>query len=402
MEDAAMAVEYHELLIDGLEVRHVVAKVRRLSSPPVLPGSVEDARASALGRLADILRCGRHSRSHADFVRYKKLMKEDPRAEWAACEEAVRLATGLPRLGHWRPPHALVAAAGTGALRVSYHDAEMSGRPYRLARVGPVLGSPAAILLLPPEDVRGSALDRLADVFRIGTRGRCHADFAASLREAGRDEGAIRAEWGRCEAAVVLEMTRHGREDAPAVEDARAGAAVTIWRTTMIERHSCRFRYWDYAEPGPAALAMLGSGPLRDRLNALLEEGDADDIEEWLKTAEVPDEVKEVLRRGLRGEWVYDAVEVGQLVWHDHLSTVTTCVAQRKEVRVLYRAWQDGELVGEHLADAELDGEEVRNLMVTGDIRDGDYTGKASFEASSAFHPDLEDFDGWEEPDDED
>jgi hypothetical protein len=170
----------------------------------------------------------------------------------------------------------------------------------------------------------------------------------------------------------------------------------------MIERHSCRFRYWDYPEPGPAALAMLETGPQRDQLNALLEEGDAGDIEEWLGTAELTEPVKEVLGKGLRGEWVYDAVEVGQLVWHDHLSTVTTCVAERKDGKILYRAWQDGGLVGEHLADAVLDGEEIRNLMVTGDIRDDDYVGKASFEASSAFHPDLEDFDGWEEPDDED
>ena len=62
----------------------------------------------------------------------------------------------------------------------------------------------------------------------------------------------------------------------------------------MTERHSCRFRYWDYPEPGPAALLMLDSGPLRDQLKALLEEGDADDIEEWLKTAEVPDEVNRI------------------------------------------------------------------------------------------------------------
>lgn len=169
----------------------------------------------------------------------------------------------------------------------------------------------------------------------------------------------------------------------------------------MTERHSCRFRYWDYPEPGPAALSMLESGPLRDKLIALLEQEDADDIEEWLNSAKVPEPVKEVLERGLRGEWVYDAVEVGQLLWHDHLSTITTCVAQRQGNKVLYRAWQDGELIGEHLADAELDGEEIRNLMVTGDIRDDDYLGKAPFEAFSDYHSDLEDFDGWEEPEDE-
>jgi hypothetical protein len=92
---------------------------------------------------------------------------------------------------------------------------EMNSRPYRVARVGPVLGSPTAVLLLPPEEVRCSALDRLADTFRVGTRGRCHADFAASLCEAGQDEEAIRAGWERCEAAVRWELAGHRREDAP-------------------------------------------------------------------------------------------------------------------------------------------------------------------------------------------
>lgn len=200
-------VEYRDLLIDGLEGRHVVAKIRRLSSPPVLLGTVVDTHASALAYLADVLRCGSHSRSHADFARYKRLMKEDPEPEWAAYEEAVCHASGLPDLGRWQLPHALAAPAGMQpASRVSYHAAEMNGRPYLLARVGPVLGSPTAVLLLPPEEVQASALDRLADVFRIGLRGRRHTDFVAYHRMAGQDERSIQAEWGRYEAAVGLEM----------------------------------------------------------------------------------------------------------------------------------------------------------------------------------------------------
>ena len=61
------------------------------------------------------------------------------------------------------------------------------------------------------------------------------------------------------------------------------------------------FRYWDYPEPGPAALSMLGPGTQSDELQVLLEDGDSDAIGEWLESTEVPDAVKEVLRKGFRG-----------------------------------------------------------------------------------------------------
>jgi hypothetical protein len=82
----------------------------------------------------------------------------------------------------------------------------MNSRPYCVARVGTILGSPTAVWLLPPEEMRPSALDRLADIFRVGNRRQCFADFAAGLREAGQDEQAIRAEWEQCEAAVRREL----------------------------------------------------------------------------------------------------------------------------------------------------------------------------------------------------
>jgi hypothetical protein len=170
---------------------------------------------------------------------------------------------------------------------------------------------------------------------------------------------------------------------------------------TMNEPPASPYPYWQYPDPGPEALAMLPPSPAREQLAALLEEGDADEIAKWIETADIPDAVKTVVRRGLRGEEAYDAVEVGRLAWDDHTSTVTTCVARREGDNILYQAWQDGELIGEQRAERVLSGGAIRNLMVTGDIADDDYEGRTSFVASSAFHPDLEDFDGWEEPDEE-
>jgi len=170
----------------------------------------------------------------------------------------------------------------------------------------------------------------------------------------------------------------------------------------MNEPRALPYRYWQYPDPGAEALAMLARSPQREQLDALVVDGDADEVAAWLEAADIPDAVKAVVRRGLRGEEVYDAVEVGRLVWDDHTSTVTTCVARREGDKVLYQAWQDGELIGEQRAERLLGGEAIRNLMVTGDIADDDYEGKTSFVASSAYHPDLEDFDGWEEPEEED
>jgi len=156
-------------------------------------------------------------------------------------------------------------------------------------------------------------------------------------------------------------------------------------------------RYWPYRDPGAEALAMLPPSPARERLAALLADRDADEIAKWLETADIPEAVKAVVRQGLRGGEQYDAVEVGRLKWDDHTSTVTTCVARREGDKILYQAQQDGELIGEQLAERVLSGEAIRNLMVAGDIADDDYEGRTSFVASSAYHPDLEDFDGWEE-----
>jgi hypothetical protein len=73
-------VEHHAMAVDG-RGWHVVAKVGRLSSPPLRLGLVDDPRTAALRRLADILRCGDWSRNHADYVRHKRMMKEEPGPE---------------------------------------------------------------------------------------------------------------------------------------------------------------------------------------------------------------------------------------------------------------------------------------------------------------------------------
>jgi hypothetical protein len=101
------------------------------------------------------------------------------------------------------------------------------------------------------------------------------------------------------------------------------------------------------ALPGlPAALAMLGPSPTRNRLRALLEEADAQEIEEWPPRAAIPEEVEHVLRRGLRGEEIYDAVEAARLVWEDRSGTRTSCVVRRPNEALLYQAWRDGLLLG--------------------------------------------------------
>jgi uncharacterized protein YjbI with pentapeptide repeats len=153
-----------------------------------------------------------------------------------------------------------------------------------------------------------------------------------------------------------------------------------------------RFRYWDYPEPGPVALAMLAPSPLRDQLQALLQDGDAGMIEEWLDTAVVAAEIKKVLRQGLRGEKVYDAVEAASLRWDDRTGTRTACVVRRQGRGLVYEVWQDGMQLAEREANRELGGRELLKLMLSGDFEtDADLPEVAAFEATSDFHEDLPD-----------
>jgi hypothetical protein len=81
-------VEYHAMTVAG-RGWHVVAKVGRLSSLPLPLGLVDDPRAAALRRLADILCCGGWSRNHADYVGFKRRQGEEPGPEWEGYARAV-------------------------------------------------------------------------------------------------------------------------------------------------------------------------------------------------------------------------------------------------------------------------------------------------------------------------
>jgi len=72
MAEGAFEVEYHDMRVGGVPGRHVVAKVGRVSSPPVAADAVPDPRASALRRLADVLRGGTRTRAYADFAAFKR------------------------------------------------------------------------------------------------------------------------------------------------------------------------------------------------------------------------------------------------------------------------------------------------------------------------------------------
>lgn len=204
MPDTALEVEFHPMRVGGVPGRHVVAKVGRISSPPVAADAVPDPRASALARLADVLRGGIRTRANSDFVAFKRSQREEPATEWAGYVAAVCLALGCDRLDPLELAP-LSAAADEHSLPVTYHAAEMNDRPYVVARVGPLLGGPAAVLLL--ADPAASALERLADVLRAGDRGRCFAEVLAGMPVAEAS-----AEWERYKRAVAWERSvRNGR-----------------------------------------------------------------------------------------------------------------------------------------------------------------------------------------------
>lgn len=186
-------IHFLPMTIEGLAGRFVVAKIRRVSSPPVEVESVTDPETSALGRLADIFRLGTRSQNFADLKAVERMLKEefdtDPKTEWLACERAVCRALGVERLA----PLAFTEPVKdqSVAAPVTYHKATMNDRPYTVAKVGSVLGSPAPTLLTHPSH-RESALARLRDVFKV--KGRAFRDFL----ERGQSE----AEWRALSAGV--------------------------------------------------------------------------------------------------------------------------------------------------------------------------------------------------------
>jgi hypothetical protein len=77
----------------------------------------------------------------------------------------------------------------------------MSEKPYMIAAVEGVLGSPAPVWLAWGHQ-RESALGRLQDVFKIGDQGQVFRDFLEASRRLRERDAEIVAEWRACEQAV--------------------------------------------------------------------------------------------------------------------------------------------------------------------------------------------------------
>jgi hypothetical protein len=97
--------------------------------------------------------------------------------------------------------------AGLPCPAVTFHKAEMNDRPYLVAEVDGIYGSPAPVCLTWGHE-RESALARLEDVFRIGVRGQAFRDFVEAGRKQGKSEAEIVEEWKGCERAVFWAAQR--------------------------------------------------------------------------------------------------------------------------------------------------------------------------------------------------
>jgi hypothetical protein len=205
MHDHDLQIRFHDMTFHDLEGRFLVAKLRRISSPPVLEGSVADAQASALARLIDIFRLGTESRNYADLRAIDGFLQREfgisAQEEWEAYLQLIRRNHGdLDKI----EPLLLTPQPGQPDQRIVIHKGEMDEKPYLVARIGDILGSPVAIWLNFPKE-KESALERLKDVFRLGNRGQAFRDFVESARKQGAVEADIRAQWMALEAAVAWE-----------------------------------------------------------------------------------------------------------------------------------------------------------------------------------------------------
>jgi len=203
MLDQDLQIRFHDMTFHDLEGRFLVAKLRRISSPPVRMGSVADANASALGRLIDIFRLGTESRSYADLRAIERhLLREfavTAQEEWDAYLQEIRRVQGdLDVI----PPLLLTPQPGQADQRVVFHKAEMNQRPYLVARIGDIMGSPAPVWLTLPKE-KESALARLRNVFHIGVRGQVFRDFVESGRKKGQGAAVILKQWRAWEEAVA-------------------------------------------------------------------------------------------------------------------------------------------------------------------------------------------------------
>jgi hypothetical protein len=132
--DQDFTIRYFNMTIEGLEdKRFVVAKLRRVSSPPVEVGTVSDSMASALGRLVDIIRLGKESRNYADrmaaaWTLTPKFMVS-AEVEWAEYETAVCRVLEVERLEPVPPTTPPNSGAELSSPDVTFHKAEMNDGP---------------------------------------------------------------------------------------------------------------------------------------------------------------------------------------------------------------------------------------------------------------------------------
>ena len=205
MLDQDLQIRFHDMTFHDLEGRFVVAKLRRVSSPPVLMGSVADAQASALARLIDIFRLGTASRNFSDLQAIERHLQREfgicADQEWDAYLREIRRLHGDLEIIE---PLLLKPQPGQPDQRVVFHKGEMDDRPYLVCRIGHILGSPAPIWLTLPKE-KESALARLADVFRLGVRGQAFRDFVELGRNQGQGEAEILKQWRAWEDAVAWE-----------------------------------------------------------------------------------------------------------------------------------------------------------------------------------------------------
>jgi hypothetical protein len=208
--DQDYRIRYFNMAIDRLEDRRfVVAKLRRVSSPPVQVGTVSDSMASALGRLVDIIRLGKESRNYADLKAVAWALAPEhmvsAEVEWAEYEKVACRVLEVERLEPIPPTTPPNPGAELSSPNVTFHKAEMNDRPYLVAEVGGIFGSPAPVFLTWGHE-RESAVARLGDVFRIGAHGQAFRDFLEAGRKQGKSEPEIVEEWKGCERAVVQQM----------------------------------------------------------------------------------------------------------------------------------------------------------------------------------------------------
>jgi hypothetical protein len=205
--DQDYRIRYFYMAIDRLEDRRfIVAKLRRVSSPPVEVGTVSDSMASAFGRLVEIVRLGRQSRNFSDLQAVEWALAPDymlsAEVEWAEYEKVICRVLEVERLEPSLPTMPPTPGAGLPCPAVTFHQAQMGDRPYLVGEVGGIYGSPAPVFLTWGQE-RSSAQARLADVFRIGVRGQAFRDVVEGGRKQGMTEAEIVRKWRECERAVI-------------------------------------------------------------------------------------------------------------------------------------------------------------------------------------------------------